>query len=176
MPEPLSAFPDVVEIVVEIPRGSRNKYEYDERAGVFRLDRVLSSAVFYNFDYGFIEQTRADDYDHTDALLIIDGPTFTGVHVFARPVGVLEMRDEKGADYKILCVAMGDPNQAHIDRLDQMRPHRLVEIEHFFETYKLLEDKTVEVLGWRDRERALEILRADRAMWDRETGSSTTAD
>ncbi len=176
MPGSFPTFPDLVEIVVEIPRGSRNKYEYDERAGVFRLDRVLSSAVFYNFDYGFIERTRADDGDHTDALLVIDEPTFTGVHVFARPVGVLEMRDEKGADYKILCVAMGDPNQAHIDRLDQMRPHRLVEIEHFFETYKLLEDKTVEVLGWRDRDRALEILRADRAAWDRETAPSASAD
>ena len=90
----------------------------------------------------------------------------------ARPVGVLEMRDEKGADYKILCVALGDPNQAHIDRVEQMRPHRLVEIEHFFETYKLLEDKTVEVLGWRDRDRAHEILTADRATWERETGGA----
>ena len=83
------AFPDRVEIVVEIPRGSRNKYEFDELAGVYRLDRVLSSAVFYNFDYGFIEGTRADDGDHTDALLIIDEPTFTGCHVWARPIGVL---------------------------------------------------------------------------------------
>ena len=127
-------FPEGVEIVVEIPRGSRNKYEFDEAAGVFRLDRVLSSAVFYNFDYGFIEETRADDGDHTDALLIIDEPTFTGCHVWARPVGVLEMRDEKGADYKVLCVAEADPNQEHVEQLDQVRPHRLVEIEHFFQT------------------------------------------
>ncbi len=171
MPKALPTFPELVEIVVEIPRGSRNKYEYDERAGVFRLDRVLSSAVFYNFDYGFIADTRADDGDHTDALLIIDEPTFTGCHVNARPVGVLEMADEKGRDFKVLCVALGDPNQAHIDRLDQIRPHRLVEIEHFFQTYKLLEDKTVEVLGWRDRDRALEILRSDRASWERETAA-----
>ena len=111
-----STFPDVVEIVVEIPRGSRNKYEFDEEAGVFRLDRVLSSAVFYNFDYGFIEGTRAGDGDHTDALLIIDEPTFTGCHVWARPIGGLEMRDEKGFDFKILCVALGDPHQQHIER------------------------------------------------------------
>jgi inorganic pyrophosphatase len=161
-------FPERVEIVVEIPRGSRNKYEYDEKAGVYRLDRVLSSAVYYNFEYGFIEGTRADDGDHTDALLLIDEPTFTGVRVWARPIGVLEMRDEKGADYKVLCVAEGDPHQAHVERLEQVRPHRLVEIEHFFQTYKLLEDKTVEINGWRDSERALEILRHDRAMWERE--------
>ena len=161
-------FPDVVEIVVEIPGGSRNKIEFDERAGVFRLDRVLSSAVFYNFDYGFIEGTRADDGDHTDALLVIDEPTFTGCHVWGRPVGVLEMRDEKGADYKVLCVAVGDPNQAHIEQLDQMRPHRLVEIEHFFQTYKLLEEARVDVVGWRDSDRAREILLADRATWERE--------
>jgi inorganic pyrophosphatase len=80
------------------------------------------------------------------------------------------MRDEKGADYKVLCVAEGDPHQAHIEVLEQMRPHRLVEIEHFFETYKLLEDKTVSVLGWRGRERAQEILRIDREAWLREQG------
>jgi len=161
-------YPDVVEIVVEIPRGSRNKYEYDEEGHVFRLDRVLASAVHYNIDYGFIQATRADDGDHTDALLIIDEPTFTGCHVWARPIGGLEMRDEKGFDFKVLCVAIADPNQRHVERLDQVRPHRLVEIEHFFETYKLLEDKATDVIGWRDRERAREILVADRAAYERE--------
>ena len=147
-------FPSVVEIVVEIPRGSRNKYEFDEQAEVFRLDRVLSSAVFYNFDYGFIEGTRSGDGDHTDALLVIDEPTFTGCRVWARPIGGLAMRDEMGDDFMVLCVALGDPHQQHIERLDQVRPHRLVEIEQFFATYKALEDKTVEILGWRDRDRA----------------------
>src|SRR5690242_12207256 len=97
-------FPERLEIVVEIPRGSRNKYEWDEDAGVFRLDRVLSSAVFYNFDYGFVVGTRGGDGDHTDALLIIDEPTFPGCHVWARPIGGLEMRDEHGFDFKVLCV------------------------------------------------------------------------
>ena len=165
-------FPDVVEIVVEIPRGSRNKYEFDEEAEVFRLDRVLSSAVDYNFDYGFIEGTRAGDGDHTDALLIIDEPTFTGCHVWARPIGGLEMRDEKGFDFKVLCVALGDAHQQHIERLEQVRPHRLVEIEHFFQTYKALEDKTVEMIGWREHARALEVLRADRVTWQQEVGEA----
>jgi inorganic pyrophosphatase len=161
-------FPAVVEIVVEIPRGSRNKYEYDEQAGVYRLDRVLSSAVFYNFDYGFIEGTRAGDGDHTDALLVIDEPTFTGCHVWARPIGGLAMHDEKGEDFKVLCVALGDPHQQHIERLEQVRPHRLVEIENFFHTYKILEDKAVDIVGWRERDAALEVLRADRVTWERE--------
>jgi inorganic pyrophosphatase len=156
------SFPEIVEIVVEIPRGSRNKYEYDERAGVFRLDRVLSSAVYYNFDYGFIESTRAGDGDHTDALLLIDEPTFTGCRVWGRPIGGLEMRDEHGPDFKVLCVAVGDPHQAHVERLDQVRPHRLIEIRHFFDTYKLLEAKETEVLGWRDAEEARRLLLADR--------------
>jgi inorganic pyrophosphatase len=168
-------FPDVIEIVVEIPRGSRNKYEYDEETEVFRLDRVLSSAVYYNFDYGFIEGTRAGDGDHTDALLIIDEPTFTGCHVWARPIGGLEMRDEKGFDFKVLCVAIGDAHQQHIERLEQVRPHRLVEIEHFFQTYKALEDKTVDVLGWRERDRALDVLRTDRAAWEAEAGKGRSA-
>ena len=163
-------FPGTVEIVVEIPRGSRNKYEYDEEAGVYRLDRVLSSAVFYNFDYGFIEGTRAGDGDHTDALLIIDEPTFTGCHVWARPIGGLEMRDEMGFDFKTLCVALGDPHQQHIERLEQVRPHRLVEIEHFFNTYKMLENKEVDVVGWRDADRALEVLRSDRERYRIEHG------
>ncbi len=163
-------FPDVVEIVVEIPRGSRNKYEFDEEVGVYRLDRVLSSAVYYNFDYGFIEGTRAGDGDHTDALLIIDEPTFTGCHVWGRPIGGLEMRDEKGFDFKVLCVAIGDAHQQHIERLEQVRPHRLVEIEHFFNTYKALEDKAVDVVGWRDEDAAMQVLRDDRATWLREVG------
>jgi len=162
-------FPQIVEVVVEIPRGSRNKYEFDESAGVFRLDRVLASAVHYNFDYGFVEGTRAGDGDHTDALLLIDEPTFTGCHVWARPIGGLEMRDEKGFDFKVLCVAVGDPHQAHVERLDQVRPHRRIEIEHFFLTYKLLENKDVEMVGWRDVDRALEVLATDRLAFSRES-------
>ena len=132
------------------------------RSGVFRLDRVLSSAVFYNFDYGYVTGTLSEDGDPTDALLLIDEPTFPGCHVWARPVGCLEMSDEKGVDFKILCVAVADRHQAHVARLEDVRPHRLIEIEHFFETYKLLEDKTVEVIGWGNLERALVELEADR--------------
>jgi inorganic pyrophosphatase len=164
-------FPEVVEVVVEIPRGSRNKYEWDEAAGVFRLDRVLASAVHYNFDYGFISDTRAGDGDHTDALLLIDEPTFPGCRVWARPIGGLEMRDDKGPDFKVLCVAVADPHQSHVERLDQVRPHRLVEIEHFFNTYKLLEAKETDVVGWRDAQVARDVLVADRDIWRAEQSS-----
>ena len=159
------SFPDVLEVVVEIPSGSRNKYEYDESAGVIRLDRVLSSAVFYNFDYGYITGTRADDGDHTDAMVLLAEPSFPGCHVWARPVGGLRMRDEKGDDFKVLCVALGDPLWEHAVRLEQVSPHRLREIEHFFATYKLLEDKEVEIYGWADVTAALDLLREDRQRW-----------
>jgi inorganic pyrophosphatase len=161
-------FPRVIEIVVEIPRGSRNKYEWDEDAGVLRLDRVLSSSVFYNFDYAFVESTRAEDGDHTDALLLVDEPIFPGCHVQARPVGGLEMSDEHGFDFKVLCVAVGDPLYRHVTRLEQIEPHRLREIENFFATYKLLENKEVVVVGWRDVDRAAEVLLTDRTRHARE--------
>jgi inorganic pyrophosphatase len=161
-------FPKVVEVVVEIPARSRNKYEYDEKSGVIRLDRVLSSAVFYNFDYGYVEETRADDGDHTDAMVLLEEPTFPGCHVWARPVGGLRMRDENGEDFKVLCVAIGDPLWEHATQLGQVSPHRLREIEHFFATYKLLENKSVEVYGWSKVEDALELLRADRERWHTE--------
>lgn len=160
-----AGYPELIEVVVEIPSGSRNKYEYDERADVIRLDRVLSSAVFYNFDYGYVPETRAEDGDHTDAMLLLTEPTFPGCHVWARPVGGLRMRDEKGEDFKVLCVALGDSLYEHVERHDQVSPHRLREIEHFFDTYKLLEDKRVEVYGWADVRAAHEVLRADRRRW-----------
>jgi inorganic pyrophosphatase len=162
---PSEQFPDVVEIFVEIPRGSRNKYEFDEQARVIRLDRVLSSAVYYNFDYGFIEGTRADDGDHTDAVLLIGEGTFPGCRVWARPVGGLEMRDENGFDFKVLCVAVADPQYAHYNELSDVSPHRLREIENFFQTYKLLENKAVEIAGWSELSRAREILLHDRQVY-----------
>ena len=160
-----TSFPSVIEVVVEIPSGSRNKYEFDEKTGVIWLDRVLSSAVFYNFDYGYVEDTRGGDGDHTDALVLLAEPTFPGCHLWARPVGGLRMADEKGDDFKVLCVALGDPLWSEVEELDGVSPHRLREIEHFFATYKLLEEKSVDIDGWADREAALKVLRDDRQRW-----------
>jgi inorganic pyrophosphatase len=161
-------FPKVIEVVVEIPSGSRNKYEFNEASGDIWLDRVLSSAVFYNFDYGYVQNTRGGDGDHTDALVLLAEPTFPGCHLWARPVGGLRMDDENGEDFKVLCVALGDPLWSEVKELDGVSPHRLREIEHFFATYKLLEEKSVDIDGWADREAALKVLKDDRQGWLKE--------
>jgi len=161
-------FPDVVEVVIEIPRGSRNKYEYDEATGSFRLDRVLSAAVFYPHEYGFVDHTRGGDGDHTDAIVLLDEPTFPGCRMWARPIGVLQMHDDKGSDVKILCVAVSDPHYAHVRSLADIPGQKLREVEHFFATYKLLEDKTVDVDGWEDVEAARAVLVHDRARFEAE--------
>jgi inorganic pyrophosphatase len=133
---------------IEIPRGSRNKYEYDEERGVFMLDRVLYSSVHYPTDYGFVPDTLAEDGDHLDVCVLMTEPSFPGCLIKARPLGGLDMRDEKGADFKLLAVPENDPRFAHYKSLDQVGKHWLREIETFFATYKLLENKETDILGW----------------------------
>ncbi len=133
---------------IEIPRGSRNKYEYDEENGVFHLDRVLYSSVHYPTDYGFVPDTLAEDGDHLDILVLVTEPSFPGCTIEARPLGGLDMADEKGRDFKILAVPERDPRFAHYKSLEQVGRHWLREIETFFATYKLLENKQTDVLGW----------------------------
>ena len=140
---------------IEIPRGSRNKYEYDERAGRFVLDRVLYSSVHYPTDYGFITETLAEDGDSLDVLVLVQEPTFPGCLIPARPLGGLDMHDEKGSDFKVLAVPVGDPRYAHVRTLADIGDHWLREIETFFATYKQLEPKQTEVLGWHDLEETL---------------------
>jgi len=125
-----------IEVTVEIPAGSRNKYEYDHERHRFVLDRVLYSSVHYPCDYGFIEGSLADDGDPLDVLVVISEHTFPGCVVRVRPVGVLDMADEKGHDYKILAVAHDDPRWEETQTLEDLSPHRLLEIENFFQTYK----------------------------------------
>jgi inorganic pyrophosphatase len=137
-----------IEVTVEIPSGSRNKYEYDHARHRFVLDRVLYSSVHYPCDYGFVEGSLADDGDPLDVLVVIAEPTFPGCVVRARPVGVLDMADEKGHDYKILAVAHDDPRWEETTELEHLSPHRLREIENFFRTYKTLENRPTEVRGW----------------------------
>lgn len=149
----------IVDVLIEIPQGSRNKYEYDHRRQRLVLDRVLYASVHYPTDYGFIPDTLSEDGDPVDVLVVVHEPTFPGCLVRARPIGVLEMADEKGPDEKILAVPVADPRFDQITRLEHLAPHWLVEIENFFRTYKTLEGKTSEVLGWEGVERAEEMIR-----------------
>jgi inorganic pyrophosphatase len=154
----MSAPTDSLEVVVEIPRGSRNKYELDETTGAIRLDRVLFSSVHYPTDYGYIPSTLAEDGDHLDVLVVVEEPTFPGCRVEVRPLGVLVMRDEQGTDEKIVAVPVADPRFEGIRDLSHLAPHWLREIENFFDTYKALEDKETEVTGWDGREAAWDCI------------------
>jgi len=147
-----------IEVFVEIPRGSRNKYEYDKERKIFKLDRVLFSSVHYPADYGFIPDSLSLDGDPLDALVIVDNPTFPGCVVDGRPIGMLDMKDEQGHDEKILTVPTHDPRFRHITKLEQLGPHWLREIENFFATYKALEDKWTELIGWENEDRAWEVI------------------
>lgn len=155
--------PDVVHVVVEIPKGSRNKIEFDAKLGVFKMDRVLYSSTHYPGDYGFIPRTYAPDGDPLDILVLVTEPTFTGCILSARPIAVLEMNDEKGVDEKILAVPDGDPRFAEMYDKSNLPGHLIREIEHFFEVYKELEGgKQTTLFGWYDAIRAREVIQRSR--------------
>jgi inorganic pyrophosphatase len=148
-----------VDILVEIPKGSRNKYEYDPEKKMIRFDRTLFSAVHYPSDYGFILDTLGGDGDPLDALVLVWESTFPGCLIEAKPIGMFKMRDEKGEDEKILCVPVADPHWSQIESLEQVPAHLLTEISYFFATYKDLEEKKVGIDGWAGRETAVQVIR-----------------
>ncbi len=152
------SFPDAVNVIVEVPKGSRNKYEFDRESGMIKLNRVLMSSVHYPADYGYIPGTKAEDGDEVDVLVLIDEPTFPGCLMEARPIGILMMEDEKGPDNKVLGVPIGDPLWGYVEDVSDVPQHLLVEIEEFFLTYKRLESKEVVTFGWKDAIRAREYL------------------
>jgi inorganic pyrophosphatase len=163
----MSNEPAPIDVVVEIPRGSRNKYEYDHHDHVIRLDRRLFTATAYPADYGFIPDTLSEDGDPLDALVLLDDPTFPGCWISSRPVGVFWMTDDKGPDAKIICVPAGDPRWAQVTDLDGLPEHLTAEISHFFEIYKALEpDKHSSVRGWEGAAAALIEIEACRARHD----------
>ena len=140
---------DGYEVVIEIPKGSRNKYEMDHETGKIWLDRMLFTAMQYPVDYGFFEHTLADDGDPLDALVLLEEPTFPGCLILCRAIGMFRMRDENGADDKVLCVPATDPRMAHYVDIDDVAEFDLLEIQHFFEVYKALEPgKAVEGFRW----------------------------
>ncbi len=154
--------PEEFNAVIEIPKGSHNKYEFDEKTGVFKLDRVLYSPMHYPLDYGFIPETHSEDGDHLDAMVIGGDPVFVGCLVRVRPIGLLKMIDSGEEDFKILGVQVDNPrfkNLKDIKDIEIFNPHLLDEIAHFFKVYKDLQKKTVEIKGWESAEAAKEEIK-----------------
>src|ERR1022692_1416472 len=159
METPMSTEPLI--IIVEIPKGSRNKYEYDADLGGIKLDRFLSASVVYPTDYGYIPDTLGLDGDDLDALLCVSEPTFPGCIVPVKPIGVFGMKDENGVDDKVVCVPCNDPGWNTLDQIDDLPVQLRNEITHFFTIYKDLDpDKEAEPTGWSDRETALSTIQA----------------
>jgi inorganic pyrophosphatase len=153
--------PEVV-VFVEIPAGSRNKYELDPELGGIVLDRRLFTSMSYPADYGFIEGTLGEDGDPLDALVLVGDPTFPGCRIRARPVGVFHMTDEKGSDEKIICASRHDPAWMRVHDIHDLQPEYRDEIEHFFQVYKDLERKKTATRGFGNRAEALEVIEAGR--------------
>jgi inorganic pyrophosphatase len=147
---PACPAPGLVNLVVEIPAGSRNKYEYNANAGVMALDRVLHSSVRYPFDYGFIPNTLAEDGAPLDAMVIMEEPTFAGCLIQARPIGILDMIDSGAHDGKLLCVPCADTAKKGLQSIHQIAPNQLEEVAEFFRTYKSLEGRVTTITGWLD--------------------------
>lgn len=148
-----------LDVVIEIPRGSRNKYEMDHTSGRIYLDRALFTPTVYPIDYGFIDDSLGLDGDPLDAMVLLEHPAYPGVGVRVRPVGVFKMADEGGPDAKIITVPYRDPRWAHIENLEDVPEHSRQEIEHFFRHYKDLEPgKFVTVEGWGDADEAEQLV------------------
>lgn len=148
--------PQVINVIVEIPKGRRSKFEVDKKSGLIKLDRYLYSSLMYPGDYGFVPQTLAEDGDPLDVLVMVNEPTFSGCLIEARPIGIFKMTDRGDNDFKILAVPNTDPLCAEIHDLWRVPPHFLREVEHFFGTYKQLEAAVVQSQGWEPVEKAKE--------------------
>jgi inorganic pyrophosphatase len=143
------------DVLIEIPKGTRNKYELDKVTGRIRLDRMLFTSTRYPADYGFIDNTLGEDTDPLDALVLLEEPTFPGCVIACRAIGMFRMKDEKGGDDKVLCVPAHDPRVAHLQDIDDVPEFDRLEIQHFFEVYKDLEPgKSVEGATWVGRTEA----------------------
>ena len=152
-------------MIVEIPKNSGNKYEYDGKLGVFRLDRALYSPMHYPGDYGFIPGTRADDGDPLDVLALVEEPSFPGCLIEVRPVGILNMVDNDLADQKIVAVPNRNPRYDEVHTMDQIFPHVRREIEHFFTIYKELEGKKTKTQGWGKPMEARDVIVKSRKLY-----------
>jgi inorganic pyrophosphatase len=161
---------DLSLVLVEIPKGSRNKYEWDEELKAIKLDRFLFSSVVYPTDYGFIPDTFGEDGDPLDAMCLVSEPTFPGCIIPVKVVGLFKMSDDKGVDDKVLCVPRHDPNWFHVDTLDDVSDSMKTEISHFFSIYKGPEGKEVTVDGWYSKEEALATIEQAKKRWEEHVG------
>ena len=159
--------------IVEIPKGSRNKYEYDPDLGAIKLDRFISASVVYPTDYGYVPETLMPDGDPLDVLVCVSEPTFPGFMVPAKVVGLFKMADEKGQDDHVVCVPCNDPGWNSLEDLEDLPAQLRREIEHFFAVYKDLDpDRTSEVNGWDDRAASLETIESARQrFWAQNTSA-----
>ena len=168
----MSDFESSLHCLVEIPKGSRNKYEWNEELGAITLDRFLFSSVVYPTDYGFIPKTWAEDDDPLDAMVCVSEPTFPGCVIAVKPIALFKMRDDKGVDDKVLCVPLHDPNWNTMERLEDIPQALRDEISHFFSIYKQPEGKVVKVDGWHDLDTARRTIAEARDRW-RDRGGDT---
>lgn len=160
--------PDEINVIIEINKGSKNKYEIDKETGLIALDRVGHTAQDYPFDYGFVPQTLWDDNDALDVVLLTTHPLLPGILVNARPVAIMNMIDSGDADDKIIAVPVGDPRWAEVKDLSDINKHTLKEMEHFFTTYKKLQNKEVVVSGFAGRVEALEAVKRSIDLYNKE--------
>lgn len=156
-------------VIVEIPKFSKNKYEIDKQTGIIALDRVMHSAQDYPFDYGFVPQTLWDDGDALDVLLLTTYPLVPGILVPARPVAIMNMIDDGDSDAKVIAVPVKDPRFDPVKDLDSINPHTLKEIEHFFSTYKKVQNKTVETKGFENAQAAKAAFNRSRELYQAQT-------
>ncbi|MBT5375636.1 MAG: inorganic diphosphatase [Nitrospinaceae bacterium] len=158
-------FPDVFPAIIEVPKGSKTKYELDKATGMIRVDRILYSSVQYPANYGFIPQTYCDDNDPLDVLVLGQDPVYPLSIVSAKPIGVMEMIDQGEKDDKIIAVHANDPEYAHYNAIEELPPHRMKEIRRFFEDYKVLENKLVVVHKLLGHQDALTIIQESRDLY-----------
>lgn len=150
--------PGLIPVIIEVPKGSKTKYELDKKSGLLKVDRILFSSVHYPANYGFIPQTYCDDHDPLDVLVLGQDAVVPLAIMIAKPIGVMKMLDQNEADDKIIAVHAHDPEYNHYNSIDELPPHRLTEVRRFFEDYKVLEKKAVIVKDFLGPKDALRII------------------
>jgi inorganic pyrophosphatase len=164
--------PDIFPAIIEVPKGSKTKYELDKKTGMIKVDRILFSSVQYPANYGFIPRTLGEDHDPLDVLVLGQDRVYPLSIMRAKPIGVMEMMDQGEEDDKIIAVHLDDPEYNHYESIDELAPHRMAEVKRFFEDYKALENKEVIVEDFLGRDEAVRILKASIKLYDKEFGKT----